>query len=185
MGRGSDQANGAATSAQNLSNQSSANASALYGTLAPELESEMSNPSGINPLDLARMDTAAGESAGGSQAGAQGAGALRAARTGNVGGSDAAIASSTRAAGEIAARGVLSNRMKNAEVKQENKAGAERGLQGLYGANLGSAGSALGEVANNVNANTNAENASWDWSKYILDPLMSGATGMAAARLGK
>src|SRR5690348_4147207 len=81
MARGSEQANTAATSAQNASNQFGANANALYSTLAPELMSEAAHPSGFGPQELARMNTAAQQSAGGANAGAVGQGALLAQRT--------------------------------------------------------------------------------------------------------
>ncbi len=118
MGRGSEQASGAATSAQNISNVSGGNAGALYSTLAPALESQMANPQGFNPVDLARMNTATMQTAGGTQSAAMGAGSLRAARTGNVGGSDAAIADAARKGGEIASEGALGTQIKNAQLKQ-------------------------------------------------------------------
>ena len=39
----------------------------------------------------------------------------------------------------------------------------------------------FGETAANVNANTNAENASWDWSKDLFAPILeAGAKGTGA-----
>ena len=163
--RGNDQANAAATSASNISSTAAGNAGALYSTLAPSLESTMANPQGFNPVDMAKMDTATMQTAGGTQAAAQGEGALRAARTGNAGGSDAAIAKAARTGGEIASEGALSTQIKNAVLKQQQRQEATSGLEGLYGANTGASVNALGQVASNVNADTNAENASWDWTK--------------------
>jgi hypothetical protein len=37
----------------------------------------------------------------------------------------------------------------------------------MYGQNLGGSVGALGQVAPNVNANTNAQNASYDWTKAL------------------
>ncbi len=167
MGRGSEPASTAATSAQNISNVSGGNAGALYSTLAPALESQMANPQGFNPVDLARMDTATMQTAGGTQSAAVGAGSLRAARTGNVGGSDAAIADAARKGGEIASEGALGTQIKNAQLKQHQRDQAASGLQGLYGGERGASVGALGQVASNVNADTNAENASWDWTKGV------------------
>lgn len=181
MARGSDSAKTGATSAQNISNQSSANAGSLYGTLAPELESELANPQGINPLDLSRMDTAAEESAGGSQAAAEGAGGLLAARTRNAGGADAAIQSSARTGGQALSRGILANRLKSAEMKEGQREGAQNALGGLYKANLGTSVGALGEVANNTNADVNSQNASWNWAKYLLDPALGASSNAASA----
>ena len=180
MGRGSDQANAAATSASNISGTAAGNAGALYSTLAPALESEMANPQGFNPVDMARMNTSTMQTAGGTQAAAQGEGALRAARTGNIGGSDAAIAKSARTGGELASEGALSTQIKNAQLKEQQRNAATSGLEGLYGTDTGASVNALGEVAQNVNADTNAENASWDWTKG-LEGIGQFLGGSAAA----
>lgn len=175
MARGSQQASTAATSAQNLSTQQNNNANALYGVLAPELLSESAHPSGFSPADLADMNTAAQQSAGGSMAGAVGQGSLLASRTRNAGTADAAIGQSARNASQAASTAALKPKLANAALKQQNRQAGMNGLQGLYGTNVGSSIGALGEVAPNVNANTNAENASWNWAKYLLDPTLEAA----------
>lgn len=180
MARGSDQARGAATSAQGISNTAGSNAQGLYSTLAPELINEATHPAGFAPTNLAGMNTAAEETAGGTQAAAVGQGALQAARTRNAGGSDAAIADASRSAGQQLSRGVLATQMANAKLKEGQREGGIHGLEGLYGTNLGSSVGALGQVAGNINADTNASNASWNWAKYILDPAMQAAGGAAA-----
>ncbi len=182
MARGSDQATGAATSAQTLSNAAAGNAGALYNTVAPELMTESVHPAGFDPTTIAKMNTEAEESAGGSQAGAVGAGGLRAMRTRNAGGADAAIAESTRESGRELSRGVLGTQLANEHLKVQQQQDAQRELGGLYGTSLGSGVNALGEVASNVNANTNEENQSWDWAKYILDPALQAAG--SAAKFG-
>lgn len=177
MARGSDQATAAATSAQNLSNNYAGNASQLFSTLSPMLESEAAHPSGMAPTDLAAADTAAQETAGGTQAAAVGQGALRAARTRNAGGSDAAVGSAARSAGQELSRASVGTRLKNAALKNEQSQFATKGLGSLFGENLTGGNQALGEVASNVNANTNAENASWDWSKDLLAPILASGAG--------
>lgn len=175
MARGSNQATGAATSAQNLSNSLQGNAASLYGTLAPELQAEAAHPAGYSPSDLAKMNTAAQQSAGGGQAGAMGQGSLFASRTRNAGSADAAIADSARSAGQNLSKAALATQIKNADLKQHQQQAGLSGLEHLYGTNVGAGVGALGEVASNVNANTNAEDASWNWSKYLLDPAMGAA----------
>ena len=188
MGRGNDQAQAAATSASNMSGTLAGNAGALYSTLAPSLEATMAAPQGFSPTDMAKMDTATMQTAGGSQAAAQGAGALRAARTGNLGGSDAAMAKAARTGGEIASEGALATQIKNAALKQQQRELATRGLESLYGTNTGASVNALGQVASNINANTDAENASWDWTKGVgaMSGLISaGAQSYAATKKPK
>lgn len=184
MARGSQQATTAATSAQNLSNGLQTNANALYGALAPELESEAAHPAGYAPSDLAAMNTAAQQSAGGSQAGAVGQGSLLASRTRNAGTADAAIAQSARTAGENLSKAALGTQLKNADLKQHQQQAGLSGLEGLNAEELGEGVQSLGIVPSAVNANTNAANASWDWAKYLLDPAM-GAAGSTFQGAGK
>jgi|SRR5580692_6405934 hypothetical protein len=184
MARGSSQATSAATSAQNLSNSLEGNASSLYGTVAPQLEAEAAAPSGYAPADLAAMNTAAQQSAGGSQAGAVGQGALLAARTRNAGAPAAAIGQSTRTAGQQLSNAALGTQTANARLKEQQRQAGLTGEENLYGRDLGAGVQALGEVAPAVNANTNEENASWDWSKDILAPLLQ-AGGAAAPTIAK
>ena len=177
MARGSTAATGAATSAQNNSNTLMGNASSLYSSLAPELQSEAAHPQGFAPADRAAMTTAAQESAGGSQAGAVGQGALLAARTKNAGAPAAAIGAASRGAGEDLSRRAVETQFENAGLKEKQRQGALSGLQGLTGMETGAAGQELGIVPGAVNANTGAENASWDWATHLLQPLLGAASG--------
>lgn len=184
MARGSSQAQTAATSSQDLSNTFSANAENLFGQVNPLLQEEAVHPQGMAPTDLAAADTAAMGSAGGAQSAAVGQGALKAARTRNAGGADAAIASSTRSAGQQLGNEAVGVRLKNAALKQQQQQGGISGLTGLTENQTGAGINALGEVASNVNANTNAENASYDWAKDIMDPLLQAA-GASSGTIGK
>lgn len=180
MARGSDQAKTAATSAQNLSNGYGANSSALYGQLAPELMSEAANPQGMTPVAKAQMNTAGQQSAGGGMASAVGQGALAASRTRNAGTADAAIQGAARSAGQNASNAALKTEMADTGMKEKQKQAGLSGMENLTGMQTGASVNALGQVAGNVNADTNAQNASWDWAKYILDPAMQAAGGAAS-----
>jgi hypothetical protein len=182
VARGSTAAQTATNTANSFANTYGANAQGIFGDLAPTLESQMANPQGFSPTDLAAMSTSAQQSAGGTQAGAVGQGLLRAARTRNAGGADAAIEASARHAGEQLSQAGLTARLKNAAEKSRQQSQAEGELGNLYGTNVAGGNQALGEVAANVNANTNAENASWDWAKDLMDPILQAAStgaGMA------
>lgn len=178
MARGSETANTAAQSAQNISSQAGGTANQLFSTLAPELEAESAHPAGFDPATMAAMKTEGQQSAGGSVAAAVGQGGLQAARTRNAGGADAAIADSVRGAGRQLSQGVLGTQIANARLKQQQQEGARGALQGLYGTNFGGSIGALGQVASNVNANTEAENASWDWTKGLDSISKAANVGM-------
>ncbi len=180
MARGSDQAKTAATSAQGLSNQLQGNQQAAFNSLMPELQTEAIHPAGFAPQDEARMQTQAQESAGGTQAGAVGQGALLASRTKNAGTPAAAIPAAARAAGEQLSKNSLGISTANAKLREGQRQEGIKGLEGLSATEGGQAIGALGEVAPNVNANTNAANQSWDWAKYILDPTLQAAGGAIA-----
>jgi len=177
MARGSQQAQTAATSAQNISNTSSGQAGDIFGALAPQLESQMAHPAGFAPATLAAMNTGVQQSAGGAEAGAVGQGALRAARTRNAGGANAATAASTRAASETLSKGLLGVQGQQARLQAQQQEQAEQGLGNLFGQTTGASVNALGQVASNVNANTQAQNASWDWATDLFDPLLKVASG--------
>src|SRR5271169_162718 len=165
MARGSAAASTAANAGNAQATSDFNNAGSLFGNLAPMFQTEAAHPAGMAPTDIAAADTAAQQSAGGSEAAAVGQGALRAARTRNAGAGDAAVASSARSAGQNLSQAALTTRLKNAGMKEQEQQAGLKGLEGLFGENLSAGNSALAGVAGNVNANTNQENASWDWAK--------------------
>jgi hypothetical protein len=180
MARGDTTAQSGETAALGNSNTLNTNAQGVYGSLAPTLAAEVAHPAGYSPSDEAALNTAAQQSAGGSQAAAVGQGGLLAARTRNAGAPAAAIASSARSAGQGLSQAALKIAGQNADLKNRQQQEGIAGEEGLYGTGVSGGNQALGELANNANANTNASNASWNWAKYILDPAMQAA-GSAAA----
>lgn len=123
------------------------------------------------------METGAQQSAGGSQSGAVGQGGLYAARTRNKGGAAAAIADASRGAGQQLSKNLLGIRSANANLKNEQQQAGISGLSNLTGLETGASNNALSNVAGLSNANTNAENASYDWAKDIFDPILQAASG--------
>lgn len=175
MARGSSQATGAASTAQNNSNAFGGNAQSLYSTVVPQLTQEAVNPTGFSPADEAKMQTEAQQTAGGGEAAAVGQGALLGARTRNDGAAAAAIPEASRVAGQELSKNSLGISNANARLKQQQKQEGLGGLQGLAGTETTAQNSALGQVAPLVNANTGEENQSWNWAKDILDPTLAAA----------
>jgi hypothetical protein len=194
MSRGNSQAqtasaqgNANATQAANNSQDFLNNSNALYSTVAPQLTSEAANPAGFDPTDLAAMNTDAQQSAGGSQAAAVGQGALLGARTRNSGAAASAIGEAAREGGQQLSKNALGVQRANAGLKESQRQSALGGLENLTGLETGAANNALGvsngalsSVASNAQANTAAENASYDWASQIMDPLLSAAGGAAS-----
>jgi len=183
MARGSDQANAASTAAVGQNQSLFGGGQALYSALAPQLQSQAANPQGVGPEGLARLDTAAQQSAGGSQAAATGEAALEDSRTRNAGGSGMALAKAARQSGKNLTDATLNTRLANEQLKEKQREGAQRGLEGLYGTQIGGGNQALSGVASNVNANANQEDASWGWAKNILQPVLAAGSKAGAAAL--
>lgn len=179
MARGDSQARQAETSGVNYSQNLQGQQNALYSTLSPTLQQDIAHPVGLNPYEKAQANTAAQESAGGSQAAAVGQGALQAQRTRNAGTADAAIGEGARSAGRNLSRAALSTELQDSAMKQQKQQQAKAELAGLYGVATPGGSQALSTVAQNSQANTAANNASWNWARYILDPALQAAGGAA------
>lgn len=180
MARGNPQASGAAGQSNANANTFMGNANSLYSNLAPSLTAQAANPQGFNPADEAAMETGAMQSAAGSEAGAVGEGNLMAARTRNAGGFGQAVSDASRGAGETLSRGLLGVRNANAALKRHQHDTALSGMEGLYGTNAGASNTALGNVAANVGADTQAAHQSWD----AFNDITGALTGAASAASG-
>lgn len=132
---------------------------------------------------MAAIRTSNMQGAGGSAASAVGQGALQSARSRNAGAPAAAVAQGVRGAGEQLSQDNLSAELADQKLKEQQRAGAQSGLQGLYGQTLAGGNGALGDVAPLVNANTNSAHQSWDWASQLFDPLVASASGVASAGL--
>lgn len=185
MARGNATADTAAKTAAANSNTFMSNGQSLYSNLAPMLTSQAANPQGFNPSDEAAMETGAMQEAGGTQAAAVGQGNLEAARTRNAGGFGQAITDASRGAGEALSRGLLGVRNANATLKQHQRDSALSGLSGLYGTNVGASNAALGNVAPNVNADTQAKSQSWDAFKNITKAITDAGAAASGFRPGR
>ena len=180
MGRGSQVADTASQTAQKNSDALTGKSNGIFSSLVPQLQAEASHPTGFSPTDLATMNTHAMETAGGATAGATGRGALLAGRTRNAGTPAAAIADAARSSTEAMARTGQEIDAQNAELKAKQQQAGLSGLQGIYGTDVGAANDSLETVAPLVNADTNAENASWGAFNNITGAL-TGAGQSAAA----
>ena len=175
MARGSKPATAAATTAGNTGATLLGEQQSLYGNLMPQLEAEATHPAGIDPTTMAEMKTNQMQTAGGSNAGAVGQGSLLAGRTRNAGTADAAIEAGSRHSGEQLSNANLETDLANESLKNKQQQAGLSGLEGLNSTDLSGSLGATGQIAPDVNANTNAANASYDWAKYLLDPAIAAA----------
>lgn len=185
MARGSDQANAASTAAVGQNAQLFGGGQSLYSTLSPQLTAQAANPAGFGPETLSRLDTAAEQSAGGGQAAATGQGALEESRTRNAGGAGMALSKAARESGKNLENAQLQTRIANEGLKEQQREGAQKGLEGLYGVDVSGGNQALGQVAANVDANAKQEDASWGWASHVLAPVLQAAGGAAGGYLSR
>ena len=179
MARGNTQAQAGATAGLNQSGALFNQAGALYGGLAPQLQAESINPSGFNPTTMARMKTENEQAGGGANAGVTGEAGLIEGRTRNAGGTGAALSQAARTTGAGVTDANLKTNLANEQLKEEQRQAGLSGQENLYGAGLRGGEAALGDVAPNVNANTEAVNSSWDWAKDLFAPFVGAAGGAA------
>jgi hypothetical protein len=164
MARGSTEAQDVSKAGVGQNAQLYGGGQALYGALTPQLLSQSANPQGFGQKGLADITTANEQSAGGTAGAAVGQGALEDSRTRNAGGSGMALAKAARESGKNLSNATLQTNIANEGLKNEQRQTAQKGLEGLYGVDVTGANAAAGEVANNVKANADQENASWGWA---------------------
>lgn len=146
---------------QNVYNQDSGNASALYNSLFPQFTAEATNPQGFTPGETASMNTAAQQSVGGATAGAVGQGTLRAARTRNSGGSNMALDDAVRSGQQTLSQDALGVQNENAMLKESQRQAGLSGLSSLYGTNQSGMLSALGLGNQATQTGTQAGQSGW------------------------
>jgi hypothetical protein len=152
------------------SGTATAQGGAAYGTIAPVLSTMATSPMGYSPADMAAMKTSSIQSTGGSTAGAVGEGGLEAARTGNAGGSTAAVDDAARSGLVQNSVNALGVDTANANLKQEQQKEGLTGLGQIYSdanrTNVDALNTALAAKAQNP------------WAKYGMQTLSAATQGL-------
>lgn len=138
--------------------------------LTPQLESDVNNPKGYTPQQLAYMNTASQQSLGGSVGGVTGEANLEAARTRNAGGFQGVAESAARSAQRQLSQNALGIQQKQADLQQQQRQEALRALQALYGVDEATA---LGYL----NASTAAGTAEKGNNSGLLKTILGSAIG--------
>lgn len=103
-----------------------------YSTVNPIYSEMATGDYGLTPQQKANLQTASMQSTGGAVAGAVGQGALQAARTGNAGGSAAAIDAATRAGIQQESKNALDIQNEDAQVARQNQQTGLSGISDIY-----------------------------------------------------
>lgn len=149
-------------------------------TLAPTLETQLTNPQGYSPTEMAQQRTANMQSAGGGNSSAVGGALLRAMRTRNAGSVAPAVDAANRNTGEDLSQRNAELDTRNANLKQTQRSQAASGLERLYGTDVGAGENALGLSSGALNDAGNLKNF---WQDAILQ-MMSNAQKAATAGAG-
>ena len=176
-----NQATTAANNAGNTSANLGAEASGIGSTLTPFLTSELEHPQGYSQGDTSAMLAAGMGGAGGADAGLVGQANQRAAVSRNAGGFQAALDDAARSRSKAAAGSSEGIAAENANLKQTQQQDAEKGLQGMYGTDTSGMLEASGQIAPDVNAESNADKTGWLQNTLgILQTINGGASGAAS-----
>jgi hypothetical protein len=172
-------AKGAANTANTTAGGYGTAATGIGSTLVPELTQEAKNPTGYNPTDLNAMQVGAQQGAGGAAGSLVGQATTGAARSRNIGalpGQLDSIARSKTMADSNASLGIQSS---NAKLKEQQKQAGLKGLEGVYGTDVGAQLKAEGLVPEDVDAMAKADQTGW--GKDLMAWINTGTNAAATA----
>lgn len=155
------QGTNAATGASSTAGSYGTQAGTIAGTLVPQLTRMATNPAGLNPTDLNQLSVANQQAAGGAAASNANQAQLRATRSNNVGSLSSVLDSNARNKMATLADAANKTQVYNSNLKNEQQQSALKGLQGIYGTDVGAQIGSQGQVANDINAATNAGKSGW------------------------
>lgn len=161
MRNAQNQAGRAATNAADTSANLGGEAAAIGGNVTPFLTQEMLHPTGYGQQGLSAMTAAAEGGAGGATAGLTGQANQRAAVSRNAGGYQAALDDASRNRAKAAAGASENIAGENANLEQQQQQEGAAGLQNMYKTDTSGMLEASGQVAPDINAETNAGNSGW------------------------
>jgi hypothetical protein len=159
-------------------------AQGVASTLVPEYTQEAKNPTGINPTDLNAMQVASQTGAGGAAGALMGTATDQAARSRNSGALAGTLDQIARNKTQAAAGGNLAIQNMNTQEKLRQKQEGLKGLEGLYGTDVGAQLQAEGIVPKDLEAVAKADESGWQQDlQGWMKALSGGAQGAAALGL--
>ena len=154
-------ASDAASTAATTGGQYGQQAQTIGGQLVPEMQADVTNPQGIQPTAKNAMLVSGLEGAGGVASGIAGEEGLRSARSRNIGGSAGVLDEAAREKMRTSAGVGLDVATKNAMLQQQQRASALKGLEGLYGTDVGAQLKAQSLVPEDIDAWAKSNQTGW------------------------
>ena len=174
------QGEAAANTARDTGAGYGAQGQAIGSTLTPFLTSELMHPQGFSQQDQSAQVAAGLAGAGGANAGLAGEAAQRAGVSRNAGGFQAALGQAARERQKAAAGASEGIAAENANLRESQRQQAAKGLQGLYGTDVGAQLESQENVASDINAEAQA--GMHGLAAEHLDAIIAGANLIGAIK---
>jgi hypothetical protein len=177
-------AQNAASTAAQTGGQYGAGAQDIGGMLVPTLKADVTNAPGLGETGRnAMLGTGLG-AAGGAASGIVGEEGLRAARSRNVGGSAGVLDEAAREKMRTSAGVGLDVATKDAMLKAQQRAGALKQLEGLYGTDVGAQLKAQSLVPEDIDAWAKANQTGWVQNTAMMIDALKPRVGGGSVGIG-
>lgn len=171
----------AADTAKNEGARYGSAASDVASTLVPEYRREATSPTGFMPQDVNAMLVGGEQGAGGSAASLAGEAGLGAARSRNTGALAGTLAEIARSKGRQFSENALNVQSMQAREKQRQRSEGLRGLEGIYGTDVGAELKEQGLVPEDINAMLKANESGWGKNLMGWAQTLTGGANAAAS----
>lgn len=153
----------------------------IASTLVPEYRREATSPTGFMPQDVNAMLVGGEQGAGGAASSLAGEAGLAAARSRNTGALAGTLAEIARTKGRQLSQNALDVQAMNAREKQRQRSEGLRGLEGIYGTDVGAQLKEQGLVPEDIHAMLEANKTGWgknlmDWTNTLTNAASVGKT---------
>jgi len=172
-------AKNAANTAKSTASGFGSSAANVGSALVPELTHEATSPTGFNPNDLNAMLVGGEEGAGGATSSLSGEAGRTAARSRNTGALSGVLDELQRGKGRQLSQNALNVQTMNAQEKERQRSQGLKGLEGVYGTDVGAQLKAEELVPEDINAMANADKTGW--GKDLMDWTNTLTAGAKAA----
>lgn len=154
-------ANANARTATGTASQYGNTAGGVGGTLIPGLTQQFTNPEGFSPTDLNNQLVAAEQAGGGATGAVTGQAGLQAERTRNTGNLTSLLDQAARRGGQNLSQSALDIQNRNAMLKEQQRESAAKGLESLYGTDVGAQLKSMGLANEDLDTALKAGQEGW------------------------
>lgn len=133
----------------------------IAGSILPTLTQQATNPTGFDPTTKNDMLVAGEQGAGGTNAAITGQAGLEAGRTRNSGATSSILDQAARRMGQTNSQNALNVENASANLANDKQQAAQKGLEGLYGTDVGAQLKGMGLQNEDLNTELQAGKSGW------------------------